>query len=158
MQEIPVGTIVYKKVRLGKLVTGYKCSCNCGIVFEKVAKTANEPKEYGTALFGSEHVTYSKPVGVTVLKMEVTGAGFIADFDDTEMGLRNRQNKGRVASARVLEDVNHNEGYTYISSYDNTFEYKIGATVSSKLSDKNVACDSGIHCFLTENEARAYSL
>jgi Family of unknown function (DUF5758) len=101
-REIPVGTVVYKKVLLG---TAYK-KCTC-------SHCTTEGVEYFTAL----------PVyGIATL--EVTGAGFIPDYP--------ANNKGRVREVKVLSIVSmdSNEEVTVAYSiYKNDFKYEVGQIV-----------------------------
>ena len=72
--------------------------------------------------------------------------------------------KCRTESAIVLAmfeaDGNAFDGVG-VSSYDSTFEYRVGATVKPKepfAEDYTNECASGIHFFITREEAAAYSL
>lgn len=73
--------------------------------------------------------------------------------------------KCRAACARVLEirkfpfvgPTGRKLRFGY-SDYDSDFVYRVGATVRPKrsYSTRRIECDSGIHFFLTEQEAREY--
>ena len=67
--------------------------------------------------------------------------------------------KCRASAAKVLKAFGGKRGEIFYSRYDNTFTYRVGKTVRSAhkfnptfLND----CESGIHFFLTREEAEAY--
>ena len=77
----------------------------------------------------------------------------------------NVENKHRASSAKVLEIISMKSGRkckTAKSKHDFSFKYKVGETVrpiGAKFDMSSFeVCTSGIHFFLTEEEARNYYL
>lgn len=76
--------------------------------------------------------------------------------------------KCRAAKAKVENIVNSNSGgkpssvshrvFGFHRRRGTTFKYKVGELVSARLSNKADNCQSGIHFFLTENEAMRFKL
>jgi len=70
----------------------------------------------------------------------------------------NGYSKCRTNKAEVIKIEGYNENYKYYSLYDDNFKYEIGKQMEIENFDYNHTkeCASGIHFFLTKEEARNY--
>lgn len=141
MREIPVGTVVYKKVYVDGEDT--PCGCGCKIKFKKEVIVAKKE---------------------AIVAMTVLEPGFIADSEFNTPDIDNYHQKGRVRKAAVLSITNLDGSALdtdsdIISMHDKTFKYAVDAVVEPRLpfDEQNVACANGIHCFLTREQAVKYS-
>lgn len=103
-----------------------------------------------------------------LIELEVLEPGFIADYEDVwgeRFGVKNNHlKKGRVRSARVISitDKFGNPLESALSAHTadtvNKFRYTVGmvAAPTEPFDERNIACSSGIHCFVNKSQAEIY--
>ena len=91
-------------------------------------------------------IAYKKVRGGVVLKLEILGKRM-----NSLVGRKCRTDK-----AKVLEALG-SDGKEFCSLYDPNFIYRVGEIVEAPLNDDiRIKCTTGIHFFMTEQEAREY--
>jgi uncharacterized protein YjbI with pentapeptide repeats len=118
----------------------------------------------GANLYGANNFNFSILPAGTLIGWKKLQHGHIACLEigaDVKRVNTPVSRKCRAASAVVLsvEDANGNPVQSGVSMYDCNFVYRVGETVKPRNAfdeDARVECASGIHFFITKEEAKAY--